>query len=123
TPAARIEAAIVLLDEIIAAAKGGGAAADTLIQRYFKTRRYAGSKDRRAVREHVYAAIRALGERPESGRAAMIGYARAQDPALLDLFGTDTHGPAALVPGEPEAAPGPAPKWLASKFVEYREKD
>ena len=123
TPAARIEAAIALLDEIIAAAKGGGAAADTLIQRYFKTRRYAGSKDRRAVREHVYAAIRALGERPESGRAAMIGYARAQEPALLDLFGTDAHGPAALVPGEPEAVPGPAPKWLATKFAEYREKD
>lgn len=123
TPAARIEAAIELLDEIIAAAKGGGAAADTLIQRYFKTRRYAGSKDRRAVREHVYAAIRALGERPDSGRAAIIGYARAHEPALLDLFGTDAHGPAALVPGEPEAVPGPAPKWLAVKFAEYREKD
>ncbi|MBW7946286.1 MAG: hypothetical protein H3C60_07565 [Sphingomonadaceae bacterium] len=42
TPAARVEAAIALLGEIIDAAAGGGAAADTIIQRYFKTRRYAG---------------------------------------------------------------------------------
>ena len=40
-----------------------GAAADTLIARYFKTRRYAGSKDRRAVRELVFRAIRRAGER------------------------------------------------------------
>ncbi|HYJ82565.1 MAG TPA: RsmB/NOP family class I SAM-dependent RNA methyltransferase, partial [Allosphingosinicella sp.] len=39
TPAARAQAAIELLDEIVAAARGGGAAADTLIARYFKTRR------------------------------------------------------------------------------------
>ena len=62
TPSARLQAAIEILDEIITAAKGGGAAADTLIQRYFRTRRYAGSKDRRAVRELAYAAIRRAGE-------------------------------------------------------------
>src|SRR3546814_15793430 len=77
TPAARVQAAIELLDEIIFAARDGGPAADTLIARYFKTRRYAGSKDRRAVRDHVYAAIRRAGERPDSGRAAMVGLARA----------------------------------------------
>ncbi|MBB4631364.1 RsmB/NOP family class I SAM-dependent RNA methyltransferase [Sphingosinicella soli] len=122
TPAARVEAAVALLDEIIEAAAGGGAAADTLIQRYFKTRRYAGSKDRRAVRDLVYGVIRALGERPANGRAAMIGYARAQAPELLALFGTDARGPAALVEGEPEAAPGSAPKWLTAKFAaEYAD--
>ena len=46
TPGARTQAAIELLDEIVAAAASGGAAADTLIARYFATRRYAGSKDR-----------------------------------------------------------------------------
>ena len=65
TPAARTQAAIELLDAIILAAREGGAAADTLIARYFAQRRYAGSKDRRAVRELVYAAIRALGEVPD----------------------------------------------------------
>ena len=53
TPPARTQAAIELLDQILAAAREGGAAADTLIARYFATRRYAGSKDRRAVRELV----------------------------------------------------------------------
>ena len=77
TPAARAQAAIELLDEIIAAARGGGAAADTLIARYFKTRRYAGSGDRRAVRELVYRAIRAWPEPPRVGprRAARPGVA------------------------------------------------
>ena len=75
TPAARTEAAIELLDAIIDSARQGGAAADTLITRYFSTRRYAGSKDRRAVRELVYAAIRLLGERPATGRAAMVALA------------------------------------------------
>ncbi|WP_300537141.1 RsmB/NOP family class I SAM-dependent RNA methyltransferase [Sphingosinicella sp.] len=124
TPAARVEAAIVLLDEIIDAAAGGGAAADTLIQRYFKTRRYAGSKDRRAVRDLVYRVIRALGERPESGRAAMVGYARAEDPELLSHFGTDPHGPAALAQDDSTAAPGLAPEWLTAKFAaEYADAE
>lgn len=124
TPAARVEAAIVLLDEIIDAAAGGGAAADTLIQRYFKTRRYAGSKDRRAVRDLVYQVIRALGERPENGRAAVIGYARAEAPALLALFGTDPRGPVAVAEGEPAAALGLAPEWLTAKFAaEYADAE
>lgn len=68
TPAARVQAAIELLDQIIDAAKSKGAPADRLIANYFKQRRYAGSKDRRAVRELVYAAVRACGPIPVSGR-------------------------------------------------------
>ena len=75
TPAARTQAAIELLDEIIAAARGGGAAADTLISRYFKARHYAGARDRRAIRSLVFRAIRRAGERPASGRAALLGLA------------------------------------------------
>ena len=85
TPAARVQAAIDLLDAIVAAARDSGAAADTLIARYFAERRYAGSKDRRAVRELVYAAIRKLGERPASGRAAMLALAN-EDPEIAVLF-------------------------------------
>lgn len=114
TPAARVQAAIDCLDAIVRAAREGGAAADTLIQRYFSTRRYAGSKDRRAVRELIYAVIRNIGERPAAGRSAMLAYARAHEPALLDLFdGASPHVPAAIVPDEPEALPGLAPRWLA----------
>src|SRR6476661_6723071 len=80
--AARVQAAIEILDAVIGAARDGGPAADTLVSRYFATRRYAGSKDRRAVRELVYRAIRGAAERPASGRAAMLRVA-AQEPALL----------------------------------------
>lgn len=117
TPAARMQAAIELLDEIVAAARGGGAAADTLIARYFKTRRYAGSGDRRAVRELVYRAIRAWPEPPASGRAAMLGLA-AQDPALLASFDGSPHAPAEAASGEKGFRPGSAavPKWLLRRF-------
>jgi 16S rRNA (cytosine967-C5)-methyltransferase len=115
TPSARVQAAIELLDEITAAAKSGGAAADTLIARWFKTRRYAGSGDRRAVRELVYRAIRRTGERPESGRAAMLGVAQ-EEPELLALFDGSPHGPAPVGEGDRPAPWGPAPRWLRSRF-------
>jgi 16S rRNA (cytosine967-C5)-methyltransferase len=115
TPAARVQAAIELLDEIVAAAREAGPAADTLIARWFKTRRFAGSKDRRAVRELVYRAIRRSGERPVSGRAAMLGVA-GEDPELLALFDGSAYAPAPPAQDEPVAPWGPAPQWLRSRF-------
>ena len=115
TPAARTQAAIELLDQIIAAARDSGAAADTLIARWFSTRRYAGSKDRRAIRELVYHAIRLLGERPESGRAAMLALA-AEQPELVAAFDGTPYGPAAIDPAEPIARPGHAPAWLVKRL-------
>ena len=115
TPAARVQAAIELLDEILATARESGAAADTIVARYFKTRRYAGSKDRRAVRELVFRAIRRSGERPQSGRAAMLGLAQ-EDSALLELFDGSAHGPAVRVEGEPVAGAVVAPAWLLDRF-------
>src|SRR5436190_8275726 len=93
TPAARVQAAIEILDEVIVAARDDGPPADSIIQRYFKTRRYAGSKDRRAVRELAYRAIRRSGERPASGRAAMLGLAN-DDAELGNLFDGSPHCPA-----------------------------
>jgi len=111
TPQARVQAAIDLLDEIVAAAREGGAAADTLIARYFKSRRYAGSKDRRAVRDLVYTAIRRSGERPETGRAAMIGVA---DP---ELFDGSPHAPAPIGPDERTMPATPVPGWLIDRLA------
>lgn len=119
TPQARLAAAIEILDQIITAARDGGAAADTIIQRYFSTRRYAGSKDRRAVRDLVFAVVRSLGERPVSGRAAVIGHARSADPGLLALFGgAGGHAPPPLVHGEPAAVPGLVPAWLERMLID-----
>lgn len=111
TPAARTQAAIELLDAIVEAARGGGAAADTLISRYFATRRYAGSKDRRAVRDLVYAAVRLLGERPGSGRAAVLALAD-QDAALAATFDGSPHGPDPIRADEPRAVRGIASRWI-----------
>ena len=115
TPAGRAQAAIELLDEIIAGARTGGAAADTLIARYFKTRRYAGSKDRRAVRELVYRAIRAFGDPPPSGRAALLGLA-GEDPSLIAAFSGPPHGPEPRRAGEAVASAALLPAWLPSEL-------
>ena len=115
TPPARVQAAIELLDGVIQSAREGGAAADTLIARYFKTRRYAGSKDRRAVRDLVFRAIRRAGEVPPSGRAAMLGLAQ-DEPDLLLSFDGSPHGPAPVRGGEPTATPSHAPAWLTARL-------
>ena len=107
-PAARVQAAIELLDLIIASAQGNGAAADTIIANWFKERRYAGSKDRRAVRDLVYRTIRAYGEPPKSGRAAMMGLGD-----LDDQFDGSPHGPPAIGSKEQRASPSLLPGWLA----------
>ena len=108
TPAGRLQAAIEILDEVIASARDEGSPADAIVTRYFKTRRYAGSGDRRAVRELVFRAIRRFAEPPLSGRSAMIAL---NEPELLDLFGAE-RGPATLSPDEQSAEPGLVPEWL-----------
>ena len=110
TPAARIQAAIDILDRVIESARRNGPAADTIIGDWIRGHRYAGSKDKRAIREHAYAAIRAFGEIPASGRAAMVTLF-GDDPALFD--GTP-YGPAPLAAGEPKAERSMLPSWLGS---------
>ncbi len=116
TPSARVQAAIELLDAIVEAATAKAAPADRLISEYFKARRYAGSKDRRAVRELVYSAIRLCGPRPASGRAAMLALAK-QDAQLAPLFDGSTHGPPAIGADEKPAKTGIAVSWMAAKLA------
>lgn len=116
TPSARVQAAIELLDQIIDAARSKGAPADRVISEYFRQRRYAGSKDRRAVRELVYSAIRLCGPIPSSGRSAMLAAAEV-DPSLAQLFDGSNHGPAPIEPGEEPARTGFGPDWLQAKLA------
>ncbi len=111
TPAARVQTAIELLDAVIAAARDGGAAADVIATRFFKERRYAGSKDRRAIRDLAWTAIRRFGERPASGRAAMVALADG-DGDLAALFTGEPRAPDAISASEPRADGGPLPVWL-----------
>ena len=115
TPAARVQAAIEILDEVIAAARDDGPPADAIVARYFKTRRYAGSKDRRAVRELAFRAIRRSGERPENGRSAMLGLAQ-DDIYLPGQFDGSPHGPAQRGPDEKAAPASLIPGWLRPRL-------
>jgi 16S rRNA (cytosine967-C5)-methyltransferase len=110
TPAARLQAAAEILDEVIRSALDEGPPADSIVSRYFKSRRYAGSKDRRAVRELVFRTIRRSAETPVSGRAAILGLA-SDEPELLGLFG-EPRGPAPSSEGEPIAKRGILPAWV-----------
>ncbi len=111
TPSARLQSAIEILDLILASARDNGAAADTIIAKWFSTRRFAGSKDRHAVRDLVYLAIREFGEMPSSARSAF-GRLADYDPELAPLFDGSPYGPAPLADGEVRDQPVPMPAWL-----------
>src|SRR5215213_6528015 len=121
TPAARLQAAIEILDKVIASAREDGPPADAIVTRYFKQRRYAGSNDRRAVRELVFRAIRRSGERPESGRAAILGLAE-DDSELLDLFG-EARGPEPMKEDEDAAPASAIPDWLLPELSPLVTRD
>jgi len=116
TPAARVQSAIELLDKVIEAARTKGAPADRILAEWFRANRFAGSKDRRAIRELVYGAIRACGPVPRSGRAAMLRLAEA-DPALAALFDGSQYGPTPIGPGEEPAEGGIGPDWLEAALA------
>lgn len=116
-PPARLQSAIELLDAIILAARDGGASADQLAKRFFAERRYAGSKDRRAVRELTWNAIRRFGERPENARAAFVAMADG-DVELAALFDGSDYGPPAIGANEPRAGGGLLPQWILPHFAD-----
>ena len=98
TPAARIQAAVEIVDRW----RSGAEALDHVLAAWGRANRYAGSGDRRAIADLVYDAVRRLRSAawvagaPDdlSGRNALIG-------SLL----LDGHDPAALFTGERYAPP------------------
>ena len=115
-PAARVQTAIELLDRIVASAREKGPPADRILADWFKNNRFAGSKDRRAIRELVYMAIRACGPVPENGRAAILRCAK-NDGSLGALFDGSRYGPAPIGPDETVADGGIAPEWLMTRLA------
>lgn len=117
TPAARVAAAIEVLDRILA-----GAPAEVALTGWGRVNRFAGSGDRAAIRDHVFAALRcrrshaALGG-GETGRGLMLGALREAglDPATM--FTGQGHAPppplAAETGREPTALEAlDCPDWL-----------
>lgn len=116
TPSARVQAAIEILDKVIAAANIQGAPADRVMKEWSRNNRYAGSKDRRAVRELVYRAIRACGPVPKTGRGAMLRLVDL-DPELAEQFDSSQYGPPRIGRNEMAAEGGIAPQWLQDKLI------
>ena len=120
TPPARIAAAIAILDRVLS-----GEAAERALTGWARASRFAGSGDRAAVRDLVYAALRRRRSAgwiggADTGRGMMIGLARAQGQDTGALFTGQGHAPAPLLADEGQgdltAAP-PAvrldqPDWL-----------
>lgn len=118
TPAARIAAAIECLDAILA-----GAAPERVLTNWARASRFAGSKDRAALRDHVFAALRCRASFAHlggglTGRGLMIGACRAaeQDPAAF--FTGEGYAPAPLTEIECHVPDGPLPEdipdWIAA---------
>ena len=119
TPAARVQAAIELLDEIIAAAREAAARPPTRSSPAIsRPRRYAGSKDRRAVRELVYPRHPALpASRRLSGRAAMLGPGRGGSGACSPCSTARRTARRRSSPDETRPRPRRlAPAWLVRRF-------
>ncbi|WP_170760066.1 RsmB/NOP family class I SAM-dependent RNA methyltransferase [Ruegeria lacuscaerulensis] len=122
TPAARIQASIEILDEILA-----GAPVEKALTGWARRSRFAGSKDRAAVRDHVFSALRckrsyaALGG-AETGRGLMIGSVRAAGEGLETLFTGARHAPAVVsdveqrLDFETDAERYDIPEWLWPRF-------
>lgn len=124
TPAARVQAAIEVLDAILS-----GTPAEQALTRWSRASRFAGSKDRAAVRDHVFDALRrrrsfaALGG-AETGRGLMIGAERARGGDFATFAGVP-YGPSplgedeAVVPdltAQPDAVKHDLPDWLWPLF-------
>lgn len=110
TPAARVAAATEILDVIL-----GGEPAEKALTGWARGSRYAGSKDRAAVRDHVFQALRCMrsyaalgGGEETTGRSLMLGAMRADGADLAAIFSGEGHAPAPL--SEEELAGGRAPE-------------
>ncbi|MEM9270168.1 MAG: RsmB/NOP family class I SAM-dependent RNA methyltransferase [Pseudomonadota bacterium] len=94
TPGARVSAAIEILDEVFA-----GSPAERTLTRWARGSRFAGSKDRAAVRDFVFDGLRrrrSLGHLggSDSGRAVMMALLADQDPG--SYFSGEGFAPAPL---------------------------
>lgn len=122
-PAARIHSASELLDAIL-----DGQPAEQALTRWARGNRYAGSKDRAAIRDLVFDALRrkqsyAAYGGAMTGRGLMIGALRAADADLDQSFTGARHTPAVLSDEERAAFGTPDaveardfPAWLWPEF-------
>ncbi|WP_373635418.1 RsmB/NOP family class I SAM-dependent RNA methyltransferase [Yoonia sp. SS1-5] len=100
TPGARIAAAIDVIDAILA-----GASPEQVLKSWARASRFAGSKDRAAIRDHVFDVLRAkrsLAARggAMTGRGLMLGLCARDGADLRALWSGAGHGPSPLSAAE-----------------------
>ncbi|MCH2164121.1 MAG: RsmB/NOP family class I SAM-dependent RNA methyltransferase [Marinovum sp.] len=109
TPGARLQAAIVVLDKIV-----DGAPVEQALISWARASRFAGSKDRTAVRDHVYDVLRCWRSTAHwgdgtNGRCRILGLCRMQGVDVESLFGSSTYAPAPLSDDEANLPTDPSP--------------
>ncbi len=102
TPAARVSAAIEVLDQVLS-----GTPVEKALTNWGRRNRYAGSKDRAAVRDHVFDAYRRLRSSKAigggaTGRAVLIGAMAQSGADLKTIFTGERFAPSPLTDGEKE---------------------
>jgi 16S rRNA (cytosine967-C5)-methyltransferase len=127
TPAARLQMAI----EILEAMEKSGQPVDRLLKDWFRARRFAGSKDRAAIGERVFAIQRHRGSlawrmQDDSARALVLASVvrDGEDPDLL--FTGQSYAPAALSEDEHsllKAPRGETPLHVEGEFPAFLEPE
>ncbi|MGH1465532.1 MAG: RsmB/NOP family class I SAM-dependent RNA methyltransferase [Cognatishimia sp.] len=120
TPAARVQTAIELLETIL-----DGAPAERVLTNWARSSRFAGSKDRAAVRDHVYDVLRqknslAVRGGGQGARALLLGLMSVQGTDPETIFSGANYAPAALSDDE-RAAMGEGdalnlPEWIVANL-------
>ncbi|AKS46152.1 16S rRNA (cytosine967-C5)-methyltransferase [Octadecabacter temperatus] len=111
TPAARVAAAIEVLETIFE-----GATPEKSLTGWGRTHRFAGSKDRAAIRDHVFQALRCkasygwLGG-ANTGRGVMLGAMRAAGQ-VDEMFTGVGHAPRDVEDGEEARLLKDAERWI-----------
>lgn len=102
-PGAHVAAAIELLDAIL-----GGEPAEKALTRWGRQNRFAGSKDRAAIRDHVFQALRCRQSYAArggglTGRQIMLGAVAASGRSVDEVFNGEGHAPSPLSQSEIDA--------------------
>ncbi|MCK5574810.1 MAG: RsmB/NOP family class I SAM-dependent RNA methyltransferase [Sphingomonadales bacterium] len=139
TPEARLSAVIELYDQVQSNALEKALSADVAVKSFFRTRRYAGSKDRRAISNLVYDILRGReeliwrlnhAEMEHSSRNQLICHLILTDSFDAALFGSGPYAPDALSVEEMafiknvsvdrkvahDRVAGNCPKWLEERL-------
>jgi len=126
TPAARLQMAIEILEGLEQTAQPF----DRYLKDWFRSRRFAGSKDRRAIAERVFSIARRrahLAHRMASNtpRALTIA-ALLEEGADIDALFSGGYGPLPLTDDERAAiaaTPAPQPDWVTGEYPQWLEDE